>query len=434
MVREFFETVQWQASLTSLGVDMGERANELRHYLPTNLKALRVACAKTTIDLGAFTDRQKGLTSLKIDGGTSTINCPLPPSLSSLNVACLYITRGKTPLDAFCHCPPSLTRFKCVTMEGPGHRGTDTPLDGIDEAFLYLLPRLTLDSIENLLHATYNPHWDGNFDAQMKQLCVDRGLYDDYFSHEVDAGRGQLDASRAALLLHSARTEEIALQHINSRKKQRPFMRDDDLWADDLYERYCVRMLELGVTNAINLPEEMKDTHVLSMDAIHQLMVMQVDPAEAVGSMRRVIGNNKLVCLETIEILRGDGLERALRTIHDHRRNLPRLECVTLPGGSTSLVNGKTKILFANDMNLYFEPHRRRFVYRVCPPPSYAYNRFMVVPPIKTICKVACFLFLCYAVLLPSLLLKHSALLTGDYILFASILLMRVATWLFDIR
>jgi hypothetical protein len=436
--RDFFESVRWPRSLVKLVVSMGKGANELRHYLPSTLTALTVICDQSRIDLGAFTDRQRQLTSLKIKDATSTIDSPLPPKLTSLNVNYLYITQGRTVVETFRHVPPSLTHFRCKVLDGHGRRGpVGLGTDDVYKAFWSLFPRLNLESVESLLGSHHSMVWSVDFKEKMRQLSIDHELHCNYFEVPVRKRGGRLGANHAATIMKFARTEEVAVRLINGRKRRREFSRNEESWHMT-YRDYCIKMLELGIADSINLPVDLQALDSLSIAAIHQLVNLQIHPTFGERSLTHIVANNTLVCLETIEIIDESWFLNTLLNIHEHRRNLPRLERVIIPAEATPKVYGKLKRMFAKDMRLHFDCERHQFIYRASSPMSFYVNirnsLLSRIPPREAIFRAIGFAMFAGIVILPGTLIRDNNTLLGLFSLCAALVLILAGCWWFNAR
>jgi hypothetical protein len=219
----FFKSVRWPKSLTSLCVPLGARPNEARAYLPSTLRTLKVLLSHDSpmIELATLVEHQRGLTTLKVRSGLVTMNFPLPPSLTHLAICHLQMTDGKTAVDTFRNLPLSVRHFTCQSLCDAYDCGSfAATIDDLERAFKSVFPRLSLESVESLLDSANGRAklWSPEFRDGLKQVCLQHGMDDYYWSTRPWRENGRkLDANLAACILSSTPCELVAMQEIDSR-------------------------------------------------------------------------------------------------------------------------------------------------------------------------------------------------------------------------
>jgi hypothetical protein len=281
----------------------------------------------------------------------------------------LQITNGSTVLETFRSLPQSLSNFTFNSLYGPSADGMTEDEDA-EQAFFHICPQLTLDSLEYMTgvisRILESPSRE--FDSVLSTTAIERGLDDNYLLLcDVPTYRRMISRGDMALLLESAESEEIALDAIKMRQRNSTelFYGDPDELVLPPYDSKCIRLLELGLTNVLDLSSTMPMDDALSAEAINNLVVIRVHPS-AIRMLRHLVSTNKLACLKRVEVDYAVSAEQVLDVLHYFRCNLPRLDEVILHRYHDTLaLEDELLDKLATDMRLFLLSDEARFFYSV---------------------------------------------------------------------
>jgi hypothetical protein len=319
------------------------------------------------VSLNKLIAGQTSLQKVRMIGGTVTINEPLPRTLTSVILSGLQVFGDGTAFKTFGHLPPSVTEFHCNTLNGPLQEFKFLNED-LKAAFELVFPRLTLESAETLIGATHGICTPGppNLDELRRVTSITHGMRDDYLnSVNFPVWRQRPSQWHIARILAHAESEQIALREINSRRLRllrRPSGDAFEMGVD--YQFNCLRMVELGLCNGLDIPPSGFSNPRLPLSVIHQLTVVRVH-ALSVDQFRRLVTANELVCLERIDIVTSTRVNEVLGIIHAHRHNLPRLEQVFIDHRWSGPLGELMYEKLSWNTNLVWTPQVNCFVYHV---------------------------------------------------------------------
>jgi hypothetical protein len=338
--------------------------------LPTTLTDLSVSQVVTS-DVAVVVDHQTNLTSLGFRYCVTRITQPLPSSLTCIMLDTLDVPIGCTALGTFSLLPPLLKHFSCNQLIGP-MPGKVFPPGDLEAAFRLVLPRLTLESIEQLLRAA--PVWVAQCSVKflmlVEALGIRHGMKLGYLtSKHLPKRRAELGRHHAALILDKAQSQEVALEIIRERTDvaiKRPFYEAAVHSRKSPYKRQCIALLELGLTDELDLWADFLQEGILSLEAIHHLVSVNIHN-RTTEAFIRLIERNDLVCVERIEVFGDVSLVRILTAIHANRRRLPRLEEIGVKRHALFVTPHDLADKLADDMRLIFSSSQGRFMYCVSP-------------------------------------------------------------------
>lgn len=365
----FFMATSWPKSLTTMHVAEGFNPVVARN-LPTSLTDLSISQVVTS-DVGVVVNHQPNLTSLGFRYCTTTITRPLPSSLTCIMLDTLDVPIGCTALGTFSLLPPSLKHFSCNQLIGP-MPGKVFPLGDLEAALRLVLPQLTLESIEQLLRAA--PVWVAQCSVKflmlVEALGIRHGMKLGYLtSKHLPKRRAELGRHHAALILDKAQSQEVALEVIRERTDvaiKRPLYDSAVHSRKSPYKRQCLALLELGLTDVLDLWPDLLQEGVLSLEANHHLVTINIH-SRTTQTFIRLIERNVLVCVERIEVHGDVSLVMVLTAIHANRRRLPRLEEIGVKRHVLFVTPHDLVDKLADDMKLIFSSSEGRFVYCVSP-------------------------------------------------------------------
>jgi hypothetical protein len=375
--RYYFESVTWPASLTSLSISM-RGAPHLVRLLPPSLTRLSVAVNSKSppTELADLTEVIPALTSLRLRNGPAKINLALPSTLKKIKIDKLVVDAGKTLLDAFRLVPASVTYFSCQTYTSGGV-DEDLSVEDLQASLHLLLPRLTLENMENIIGAleqtslNMEVFMDDDF-ADLVNLfegmCAKHGVGAGYLSYRLPRWRQRMSQQLLGHVVEHALSDEDAIRIAGSRRhmtESGTCGSDNDVGVSTV--KASLKMLELGLTRTLDMPYKPVGLAEMSMAAIHNLVKIRLH-ADAIDAFLEIVERVKLVCLEVIEIKDLHRNDFVLTYIHMYRDNLPRLDQILLPDKMTYIPRISYDLL-ARDMRI-FQSTRNKLVRRVAWKPS----------------------------------------------------------------
>jgi hypothetical protein len=368
VIADFLPVAHWPQSLTSLEINVRDRGVNLEQHLPKTLTSLKIWGVRSiNLDVSALSNALPLLHSLCAVNDVR-IEGPISPTLTDLDIHRIQVPDGLGIVDVLRRLPLSVTRLDLLGFESDAAGWDERVKSDLHAAMHLVLPQLDLRSI-GLMFRMVAKRYLKVVELEEQHLFASYvakyGLGLEYLAWTLRCGHRTGDSlafAEVVDLLGCGVSAAGIANVLRGRTVERPHdFADDKLGLS--YVPLCFDMLAMGLTDTLRvMPDIEKYTVPMSEVEIFNLVHLQVH-ISAHTAFASLVAANKLTCLEQIVIIEREGcLDPILNAVYEHRRNLPRLERITIPCSAASSMDMSVakKLL---EMRLVLSSNRCFFTY-----------------------------------------------------------------------